>query len=234
MPQTTEELFASSEGGAPAFFNKNSQVGDAIEGTVVASKPRESRDPVTMEVKRYNDGNAMMDLVVTLQTTMRQHNDDDGLRRVFVRWRGTDKINLESAVQRAGDRFVRNGAWMRVKYVGLGDPGRGGLSAPKVFEFDYRAPNETEQLMTSSSSANQNVNGKQFSTGGIVPGPNVPASGAVSAARDVQQVAAAVGDERRAAIEKVRKLVAAGFGPDEIAGMVTLSREAIEAIIATV
>jgi hypothetical protein len=59
--------------------------------------------------------------------------------------------------------------------------------------------------------------------------------GAVSDARQTQQGAAQDGGDRRAAIDKVQKLVRAGFGNDEISGMVpSLTREAIEAIVATV
>ena len=251
---TVEELFASSGGGAPIYFNKDSRIGDSVEGEIVDAKAREARDFENPSViKTWDDGSPQMQLIVTLQTNRRDPwiEDDDGKRRVFLRWYGTDKKATEDAVAKAGDRFVQIGAWMRVTYTGLAEP-VGRLNPARIYGVEYRAASSVETLMTkeqtpqyapASASANYSPPAAQAGqSAGAVARSELEKHadelarqrGAVSDARQTQQSAAADGGDRRAQIEKVQKLVRAGFAADEIAGMVTISREAIEAIVATV
>lgn len=225
-PATTEELFGQAGGGAPLYFNKHSQIGDSVEGTVVESAPTQARDFETNAPKFWDDGSPMMQLVVTLKTSLRDATveDDDGRRRVFLRWWGTDRANVIDATQRAGDQYVRDGAWMRVTYTGLGEA-KGKLNAPRIYGIEYRAVSDTERLMTNGSVSTLGKTAGAPATQPAAP-TQQPARDAVSDAADVQ-------NDRKAMIEKVRKLAQAGFEEPEIASMVTgLSREAISAILA--
>jgi hypothetical protein len=184
-------------------------------------------------IKTWDDGSPQWQLVVTLQTSQRDRSieDDDGKRRVFLRWYGSDKKAVEDAVSKAGDQYVKVGAWMRVTYTGLGKAANPRLNPPRVYDVQYRAANSVEALMSKPG-----PNGATTVPPADLYGPASASTqglpGAVAAARETQQSAALGGEDRREAIDKVRKLIRAGFGADEIAGMVTLSREAIEAIIA--
>ena len=72
--------FFNSTGGKSAAFP---DVGAAVTGIVVASERREQTEFGTGEVKRFDDGNPMMQVVITLQTEERS-DDDDGIRLLYV------------------------------------------------------------------------------------------------------------------------------------------------------
>lgn len=165
-PQSTEELFKQAGGGAPLFFGRDSSVGEFVEGTVLESQPVQAKDYETNALKNWDDGSPMMQLVITLQTDLRDPTieKDDGRRRVFLRWWGSDRQNVIDAVQRQGDQFVRDGAWLRVTFTGYGEQKDRKLNAPKIYGIDYKAPpTATEKLM--SEGANARVT---YSQGGVI------------------------------------------------------------------
>jgi hypothetical protein len=233
-PQSTEELFKQAGGGAPLYFSRDSTVGEFVEGTVLESQPVQAKDYETNALKNWDDGSPMMQLVITLQTDLRDPTieKDDGRRRVFLRWWGSDRQNVIDAVQRQGDQFVRDGAWLRVTFTGYGEQKDRKLNAPKIYGIDYKAPpTATEKLM---SAPVQSVT----SGAGTVPGQTITVAApvaptAVSAApTDAVGGARAVQVDRKAQIAKVQKLLAAGFSEDEILGMVPgMSAEAVAAIV---
>lgn len=238
-PMTVEELFAQSGGGAPIYFNKDSKIGDNVEGEVVDAKAREARDFENPSViKTWDDGSPQWQLVVTLQTALRDRaiEDDDGKRRVFLRWYGSDKKAVEDAVARAGDTYVKNGSWMRVTYRGFGEQANPRLNPPKVYDVEYRAASSVERLMTKDAQSAPAASNDWPQMDAQVYAP--ASASAVSDARSVQQQAAqdvqansGIGD-RRALIAKATKLHQSGFSASEISTMVPLSLEAIEAILA--
>jgi len=221
-PNSTEELFNQSGGGAPLYFNKYSEIGDSVEGIVFESTPVQARDYESNVLKFWDDGSPMMQLSITLKTNLRDPaiENDDGRRRVFLRWWGSDRSNTLEAVQRAGDSFVRDGAWMRITFTGFGEQKDKKLNPPKVFEVAYKAPpTGTEKLM---SAAGQPTAQPSASAHGAPP---APAPSAVDAARAVQV-------DRKAMIAKVQKLAAAGFSEAEVVDMVPgMSAEAVSAIL---
>jgi hypothetical protein len=245
-PQSTEELFKQAGGGAPLFFSRDSTVGEFVEGTVLESQPVQAKDYETNALKNWDDGSPMMQLVITLQTELRDPTieKDDGRRRVFLRWWGSDRQNVIDAVQRQGDQFVRDGAWLRVTFTGYGEQKDRKLNAPKIYGIDYKAPpTATEKLMADGAP----TRGVTYSQGGVIGSPTVSqgsqavvtpvvapvAPTAVSAApTDAVNGARAVQVDRKAQIAKVQKLLAAGFSEDEILGMVPgMSAEAVAAIV---
>lgn len=232
-PMTTEELFASSGGGAKLHFNKYSQVGDAVEGTVLHSAVQQARDFDTNDPKFYDDGNPMQQLVITLQTRLRDRSieDDDGTRRVFLRWWGTDRANTIAAVQRAGDKFVRDGSWMKITFSGFGEA-VGKKSPPKIYTVEYRQPpGDTEALMTKDT-AREPATVTEMPRRQQPAEQQLPLAEAEPVAGDAISEAARVQAERRAQIQKVQKLHAAGMSIPEIEELITgLSRAAITAIL---
>lgn len=233
---TVEELF-NSGGGAKIHFNRHSQIGDSLEGTVISSTVQQATDIDTRELKFYPDGNPVTDLVLTVKSNLRDRSieDDDGSRRFFMRWAGPNVAALKAATNKAGDKFVREGSWIRITVTGFG-PTSGAKQPPKEYSFEYRQPpSDVEKLMSDPEPAGATVTElpRQQQPPGVAAYAETTASPVTGQEPDAITEAARVQAERRAQIAKVKKLNEAGFTPTEIDDMVPgLSRQAITAILA--
>lgn len=241
-PMTTEELFASS-GGAKIYFNKYSRPGDSVEGTVISTQVQQARDFDTNELLWWDEEKTQPrnNFIATLATNLRDPNveDDNGDRRVFVRWQGTSKSNLISAVNKGGDKFVRDGSYLKVTYLGEGEK-TGRLNPPKIYDFVYKAPpSDVERLMSEPAEPERPA----ATVTNIVRQAGTPVQHTVTQAQpsaappvadeqpDLIKIATQTMNDRKAAIDKVQKLIAAGFSDAEIADMVgSLDIKAVIAI----
>jgi hypothetical protein len=135
MSQDVNDFLMS--GGVPAFSFES--IGDEVEGIVVMSEVRPQTDFETGEIVTWPDGNPKMQLIVDLQTTLRDPEKafDDGIRRLYA------KANLLTAIRNAvkssGGRLL-NGGYLKATHSALGTPPKKGLAAPKLFTAEYRAP----------------------------------------------------------------------------------------------
>lgn len=243
MPaMTTEQLFASSGGGAKLFFNRDSVQGASITGTIVESQPVQARDYEDNKLRFWDDGSEVMQLSITLQTNLRENGDDDGKRRVFVSWWGSQKNNLLDAVHKAGAKFIADGGVLTVTFAGFGEQKDRKLNAPKLYEFKYvLPPSATEALMTKD-----NVAVVTTTSGGDIVAQARKLQQEQAAALAAQQAAATpppppagqpsvAGSDPNAivaAMTNVKKLATAGFDAGTIKGMVPeLTMEQITAIL---
>jgi len=138
MSQDVNEFLMS--GGVPSFSFEN--VGDEIEGTIVGSVVRPQTDFETGEPTTWPDGNVKMQLVIDLETTLRDPEKpyDDGIRRVYIKGNG---LRATRDAVRAGGGQLLNGGWLKVKHHELGTPPKKGLHAPKLFQAWYKMPAPT-------------------------------------------------------------------------------------------
>jgi hypothetical protein len=236
-PMTVDELFDEAGGGAKIHFNKHSQPGDSVEGNIVHLAAQQARGYDDNALLWWDEEKtqAKKQLVVTLQTRLRDRSieDDDGLRRVFLRWWGTDRANTLNAVVKSGDGKVRIGGWMKVTFTGYGEA-VGRLNPPKIFAVEYRkAPTEVDTMTTPPEAvvperaATVTQIPRQAEAQPMLPEPEAEPSGG-----DAITEAARVQAERRAQIMKVKKLRDGGFSLTEIEEIVTgLDRKAITAIL---
>jgi hypothetical protein len=128
--------FLMGGGGAPSA--KFPSPGTAVSGPITQRPTVEQqRDIQTGEKKFWQDGNPMMQLVVTVQTNERdpQVNDDDGRRRLFVK--GQMKQAVADAVRAAGAAGLEVGGVLTVTYTHDGQPKQRGFSAPKQYRAEY-------------------------------------------------------------------------------------------------
>src|SRR5215467_11160976 len=97
-------------------------------------------DIKTKERKFWNDGNPMMQAIITLQTDERDPtiSNDDGKRRLFVSSKAMREA-IKGAVERTGQRELVVGGDLAVQYTGDGVP-EPNLSPPKLYAADYRPP----------------------------------------------------------------------------------------------
>ena len=105
-------------GGGPKAV-KFANVGDTVSGTIIKEPTVEQqRDIDSGKPRTYDDGNPMLQMVVTLQTDLRDDAEDDGVRRLFVR--SGLRTAVQKAVQDAGvDSLDVGGELNDVTHTGL-------------------------------------------------------------------------------------------------------------------
>lgn len=144
MSTPTADQFLMGGGVTSAKFEA---INDYVVGTITDEpEVRQQTDLNTGALKVWDDGRPMMQLVVTLQTEQRNDNDDDGLRRVYVKGKSlTDAVR--EAVRKAGAKGLEVGGTLKVAYVGDGVATKKGFNPPKQYLAEYTRP-------TGSASAN--------------------------------------------------------------------------------
>lgn len=138
----TDDVTAFLTGGG-AKSAKFENVGDAVLGTIVAAKTAQQTD-LSGVPKTWDNGDPMMQLVITLQTETREDGDDDGKRNLYVKGSKKDPHTsagaLIVALRAAGASTIEVGGRLGVQFTGLGTPSKAGLSAPKQYSMRYVAP----------------------------------------------------------------------------------------------
>ncbi|GGY29875.1 hypothetical protein GCM10010363_07950 [Streptomyces omiyaensis] len=128
--------FLMGGGGAPTA--KFPMPGTTVSGRIT-QKPtvEQQRDIKTGDSKFWSDGNPMMQLVVTVQTDLRDPtiDEDDGRRRLFVK--GVMKNAIADAVRMAGARGLEVGGTIAVTYTHDGVAKERGMSPPKQYTATY-------------------------------------------------------------------------------------------------
>jgi hypothetical protein len=136
-PMATPDASDFFSGGSPSC--KFNTIGDMHRGTILSFEKAQQKDIATGEPKTWPDGNPRMMLVVTLQTTERDpdNDDDDGTRRLYVNQPG----GIFSAIKKAlgANKFLPGGT-LAVKYTKNGKPTRAGYNAPKEYMAHYVPP----------------------------------------------------------------------------------------------
>lgn len=123
---------------------KLENIGESIGGDIIDDpQMMQQRDYETGDPIVYADGNPAMQMVIRLQTTLRDPADpeDDGIRCVYVK--GQLKSALMSAMRSSGDKVPRRGGQLTVTLTGLeptqlknGRPG----NAKKIHAVQYTPP----------------------------------------------------------------------------------------------
>jgi len=113
-------------------------VGAAVTG-VICEPPtvQQQRDFTTGEPKAWDDGNPMLQLVVTLQTDEfdAKIEDDDGRRRVYLK--NNMKRSVADAVRKSKGKELEVGARLTITYLGDGEATKRGMNPPKLYAADY-------------------------------------------------------------------------------------------------
>jgi len=132
------EDFLSAGGVRSARFEN---IGDMIKG-IICEPPtlRDQTDMKTGEVKRFNDGNPMKQVVITIITEplLHEDDDDDGLRRIYVKSQMTQA--MREALKKAKVRGPAEGGKIAVKFIGEKPPETRGFSPTKQYQVWYEDP----------------------------------------------------------------------------------------------
>lgn len=122
-------------GGAKSASFKN--IGDMVQGTILSVATRQQTEPGG-KLKTYDDGNPMMQLVVTVLTDDHEDEDDDGLRALYVK--GQMRAALRAAVLKAGEHGIAEGGEIAVRFTAEEPAKTKGFSPTKVYRVGYRPP----------------------------------------------------------------------------------------------
>ena len=131
MLDSANDLLLGSGGKTAKFPN----IGDKVVGTVLGAETSQQTD-IDGNLKTWDDGKPMMQIVVQLQTDDREDDEDDGIRKLYV------KGNMLKAMQEVvrPHKGLAVGGKLAVAYVGDGEQKRKGYSAPKLFKAQYEPP----------------------------------------------------------------------------------------------
>lgn len=90
-------------------------IGTSVIG-MITKVPRviEETDPATREVKRWQNGQPKMQVVIDLQTELRENAEDDGMRTLWAK--GMMQQAIKEAVKRAGVKILAVGGILQVTY----------------------------------------------------------------------------------------------------------------------
>lgn len=132
-------------GGKPSAKFEN--VGDTITGVIIKKEMRQERDYDTDEPKFYKDSTPehpkpIMQLVLTLQTSEKDSDTDDGQRNVYVRT--NLRTAIASAVRSAGATGLAIGGGLQIQFSEFGVQTNPKFKKPKLYKATYIQPSEPE------------------------------------------------------------------------------------------
>ena len=134
-------LFAS--GARSAKFEN---VGDTLKGVIVSAEVAQQTDPDNGTPKKWDDGRPVMQLIVTVQTDLREEDGDDGQRRIYAKGGNYEVasgkgsamlVAIREAIKKAGASKIAEGATLTVQHSGLGVKKKAAFNAPKLYVAKY-------------------------------------------------------------------------------------------------
>lgn len=204
-----DDIF-NSTGGTRSAFNKDSQPGMSVTGTL-SSEPdvRQATDFQTKQPAYFlKSGKPKYEVVFNLQTSQRDDQDDDGRRSVWVHWWGVQRDALTEAFKQFG-RKPHKGDTMTVTFDGYVNLENAPQPAKHyTFHFEAGLPGLTPQTTATPAAS-----------AGAFAAPATPAASAAPAMQggtlDASQIA------------KIQQLKAIGKTPDEVAMLTGIPKQLI-------
>lgn len=122
-------------GGVPAA--KFPTIGTTVKGAVVSSEVTQQTDFQTGKPLTWDDGSPRQQVVITLQTDLRdpEVTDDTGLRKLYVK--GQMTAALRDALRAAGARLEVGGT-LAVQYTEDEPSATRGFNPKKVYRAQYQ------------------------------------------------------------------------------------------------
>lgn len=132
--------FLMGGGGPKSAFTKFDRPGTTKGGVILEWDYSQQRDMKTNEPKFWNDGNKMMQLIITVQGVEIDPaiENDDGKRRLFAKGEMTKAIR--AALKNESADFIAKGGTLWVRYEGDGPSAGPGLDGAKLYAASYVLP----------------------------------------------------------------------------------------------
>lgn len=131
---TDANAFLLGTGGRSAKFP---QVGAQVWGPILDFQLTDQTEFGSGKVLTWDDGQPKKQVVVTLQTKDRESDEDDGVRKVYVK--GQMQRAVADAIRATGAEGMERGGMLLIRYTGDGEAKRG-YSAPKLYMAKYERP----------------------------------------------------------------------------------------------
>lgn len=140
--QPTPDQFLLGGGGKSASFPT---IGTKVTGTIAATPQVRQQTDMSGNPLNWENGDPRLQLVVALQTELRDDPDDDGIRNLYVKGSKDPKSQslhaaVAAAVQKAGAKGLELGGTLTVTYVADGVASTRGFNPPKKYEATYERP----------------------------------------------------------------------------------------------
>lgn len=139
---SAEDQFLMGGGGAPSAFTKDTPINVEIGGRILDRKLAQQTDIKGVPLW-WDDAQTRPreQLVVTVQTTLRDNADDDGRRRFFVK--GDLQYTVRDAVQAVGAPGIQIGGELYVARTGKDTPKERGLDGAWLHRARYIPATDT-------------------------------------------------------------------------------------------
>ena len=130
--------------GSSSRTAKFASHGDRVWGTIMSAKVRQQTD---LEGKRkfYDDGEPMLEVVITLLTDLAEGDDDDGMRTVYARGQMLQAIR-SAAVKAGSPKGIADGGVLFIQYMSDDQPKKKGHSGAKRYFAKYEIPAHITEL----------------------------------------------------------------------------------------
>ena len=200
------------QGGAPSAFSKNDPLGYSVEGEILDIHAEQQTDFTTGEPLYYPNGKAKPQVVIHIQTTMRDPNrvGDSGSRGIYVK--GYNIAQLRVACQRAGiGDYPRVGDHLKATFASTRPSQTRGYNDAKIYEYTVTPKRESDlaAAMTTENVQSQPVQADPQQD----PAYGAPVT--INAQPQPVQQGLSASD-----MQTIGQLAAAGKQPAEIAGLI--------------
>lgn len=143
-PNPFADIDSALHGGSKSFFNQYSTPGDTVTGTITKVDVKQVTNFQTKEPEFFPSGDPKKQVILTLQTTMREDADDDGKRSVYIPLWGAKKAALADAMRAAGMKEASTalamGNTFTARFVGEERKhGKTGSYTEKIYEYSIQA-----------------------------------------------------------------------------------------------
>lgn len=208
---------------APQAIPNGSAPGTSATGEITFAERRQVTDFQTGKPETWDDGNPKEQLKLIIDVgTPDPENDGTTERAVYIKLWGAQKAALIEALKAAGVKQIDTGGRFTITFTGEGEAPRAGFSKPKIYAYQYQAPNQSVAL------------GDQVDR---TTGEVTPTQGAANVAEGLgAQPAPAAASPAPAAggggvdTEQIKTLINAGLQDDQIAGATGADPAVITAI----
>lgn len=139
MSTPSVENFLSGGGAKSASFP---EVGTVVGGTIVDEPTMmQQKDIKDGSLKTWPDGNPVMQLVVKVQTDLRDSDepDDDGVRAIYIGSKGM-KDAVRDALKKAGAKAPQVGGVLKVAFTATEPASTKGFNDRKIYQAVYEPP----------------------------------------------------------------------------------------------
>lgn len=143
-PNPFADIDSALHGGSKSFFNLHSEPGDTVTGTIAKVDVKQVTNYKTKEPEFFPSGDPKKQVILTLQTSLREDADDDGKRSVYIPLLGGKKAALGEAMRAAGMKEASTalalGNTFTARFVGEERRhGKDGSYTEKIYEYAIQA-----------------------------------------------------------------------------------------------